>query len=134
MIGDATAEHYGRGPAHPLAIGPTGGVQESAGVARVEQSIRIILGTQHGERIMRPDFGADLASLAFAANTTDAANLARHLVETALARWEPRIEVVDVEVANRVAASTLVVTVAYRLVGAADVRHVVTAVPLEVAG
>jgi len=134
MFGEATAEHYGRGPAHPLAIGPTGGVQESAGVARVEQSIRIILGTQHGERIMRPDFGADLATLAFAANTADTANLARHLVETALARWEPRIEVVDVEVVNAVAASTLVVTVGYRLVGATDVRRVVTAVPLEVAG
>lgn len=134
MIGDPTAEHYGRGPAHPLAIGPTGGVQESAGVARIEQSIRIILGTQRGERIMRPDFGADLASLAFAANTADTANLARHLVETALARWEPRIEVVAVEVINLVDDATLVVTVAYRLVGTTDVRRVVTAVPTEVAG
>jgi phage baseplate assembly protein W len=134
MTGDPTAEYYGRGPAHPLAIGPTGGVQESSGFARVEQSIRIILGTQHGERIMRPDFGADLASLAFAGNTSDTGNLARHLVETALSRWEPRIEVVDVQVAAVVDAATLVVTVAYRLVGAADVRRVVMAVPTEVAG
>ena len=126
-------EYYGRGAAHPLALGPTGGIREAAGVARIEQSIRIILGTQHGERVMRPDFGADLRSLAFAANTPGTANLARHLVETALARWEPRIEVLDVDVVNDLSQNALLVGVSYRIRGTEDVRALVQPVSLEVA-
>src|SRR5689334_6758845 len=128
MAGD----HYGRGAAHPLALTPTGGVREAAGVALIEQSIRIILGTQHGERIMRPDFGANLAALAFAANTPATANLAQHLVESALARWEPRIEVLDVDVTNDLAEAALVITVTYRVVGSSDVRDLVQPVSLDV--
>jgi uncharacterized protein len=126
------AEHYGRGAAHPFSLGPTGGIRESTGVARIEQSIRIILGTQHGERVMRSDFGANLRSLAFAGNTPGTANLARHLVETALARWEPRIEVVDVQVANELSGAALVITVSYRVLGAPDVQILVQPVSLEV--
>ncbi|MDT0353135.1 GPW/gp25 family protein [Pseudonocardia charpentierae] len=127
MLGD----FYGRGAAHPLTLTPIGGVAEAAGVALVEQSIRMILRTQHGERVMRPDFGANLRSLAFSANTPATANLARHLVESALARWEPRIEVLDVDVRNVVADATLLVVVTYRLVGTADVRSLLQPVPLE---
>lgn len=125
------ADLYGRGAAHPLALSPSGGVAEAAGVTRIEQSIRIILRSQHGERIMRPDFGANLRSLAFAANTPAAANLARHLVESALARWEPRIEVLDVDVRNAVAEAELLVTVTYRLAGRADVHSLVQPISLQ---
>jgi phage baseplate assembly protein W len=127
-----TADFYGRGAAYPLALTATGGIQESVGVARIEQSIRLILGTQHGERVMRPDFGANLRSLAFATNTPGTANLARHLVETALAQWEPRIEVLDVEVANGLEEAALLVDVSYRIRGAPDVRSLVQPVSLEV--
>ena len=86
---------YGRGLGFPLRLGVTG-LDESAGVAQVEESIRIILGTQYGERVMRPRFGCNLKSLAFAPNTDATANLARYYVTEGLTRWEPRIEVVDV--------------------------------------
>jgi hypothetical protein len=127
-----TTDYYGRGMAFPLALGPTGGVREAEGVARIEQSIRIILGTQHGERVMRPDFGADLRSLTFAANTPETANLTRHLVETALARWEPRVEVLEVEVRNVLAEAALVITVSYRVLGTQDAHSLVQRVSLEV--
>jgi phage baseplate assembly protein W len=127
-----SADLYGRGAAYPLTLTRTGGIAESAGVARVEQSIRVILGTQHGERIMRPDFGANLRSLAFAANTPGTANLARHLVASALARWEPRIEVVEVTVANDLPAAALVIEVTYRLLGTPDLHTLVEPVSLEV--
>ena len=127
-----TADLYGRGAAHPLVLTPTGGIREVAGMDRIDQSIRIILGTQHGERIMRPEFGANLASLAFAANSPGTASLARHLVETALARWEPRIEVLDVDVVNALGDAQLVITVNYRVLGTPDPRQVVAPVSLEV--
>jgi phage baseplate assembly protein W len=82
---------------------------------------------------MRPDFGANLGSLAFAANTPATANLARHLVETALARWEPRIEVLDVAVANDLTEAALTIIVTYRVAGSSDVRDLVQPVSLDVA-
>jgi phage baseplate assembly protein W len=103
-------EYLGRGMAFPswqdgagqarqsIRIGATGGFEETAGVRKIEESIRIILGTQYGERAMRPTFGCNLKSLLFAPNNEATANLARHYVTEGLARWEPRIEVLEVTI------------------------------------
>lgn len=64
----------------------------------IRQSIMIIMGTEPGERIMRPDFGAGLNRFVFEpANTTTMA-LIQTRVRGALVDWEPRIEVIDVKV------------------------------------
>ncbi|MEV0803185.1 GPW/gp25 family protein [Kribbella sp. NPDC050281] len=107
-------EVLGRGLSFPLQISGIG-LAESAGVARVEQSIRIILGTQYGERVMRPGFGANLKSLVFAPNNATTASLAGYYVTDALARWEPRIDVLDVQVSNDVDGAQLVIEIRYRL-------------------
>lgn len=109
-----TDEVLGRGLAFPLRISGTG-IAESTAVARVEESIRIILGTQHGERLMRPGFGSNLKSLVFAPNDATTASLARYYVTDALARWEQRIDVLDVLVTNDVEAAALVIEIRYRL-------------------
>jgi len=108
-------EVLGRGLSFPLQISGTG-LAESAGVARVEQSIRIILGTQYGERVMRPGFGANLKSLVFAPNNATTASLAGYYVTDALARWEPRIDVMDVRVETAPdARNMLLIYVDYRI-------------------
>ncbi|WP_218136295.1 GPW/gp25 family protein [Nonomuraea jiangxiensis] len=120
-----------RGVAYPVGADDTGGIAESAGAERVRQSILIILGTRPGERIMRPDFGCELHSLAFAPNTPATANLARHYVEFALARWEPRIEVTGVDVGNDLLAAALAINVTYRVRGTRDELSLVLPFPLE---
>jgi phage baseplate assembly protein W len=107
-------EHLGLGLAFPLRIGIRG-LAESAGVARVEESIRVILGTQYGERVMRPQFGANLKGLIFAANNSTTASLASYYVKDALDRWEPRIDVLDVLVTNDLQMGQLVIEIRYRL-------------------
>ena len=108
------AEFYGHGMAFPLELG-VAGIRESAGVQKVEESIRIILGTQYGERLMRPRFGCNLKSLAFAPNNATTANLARYYVEEGLSRWEPRIELVEVVVENDNLNAALLIHITYRL-------------------
>jgi uncharacterized protein len=122
---------HDRGVAFPVAFDATGGIAESAGAARIRQSIMIILGTRPGERIMRPDFGCDLHSLAFAPNTPATANLARHYVESALARWEPRIELTGVHVRNDLGSAALLIDVGYRDRSTGDQRTLAVAFPLE---
>jgi hypothetical protein len=86
-------------------------------VQSVEESIRIILGTARGERVMRPDFGANLNRLIFSPNNTSTAGLAIFYVQEALTKWEPRIELLDVDAEqDGNDANTLLITVDYRIV------------------
>ena len=129
-----TTDILGRGFAFPLRTDPRGGIRRSAGAQKVEESIRIILGTQYGERVMRPAFGCNLRSLAFAPNNAATANLARHFVEEGLTRWEPRILLDQVTVTNDFAADRLVILVAYRLRSTNEPQNLVHPFYLQAGG
>ena len=122
---------YGQGIRHPLGLSGSGGIAESAGVQKIEESIRIILGTQYGERMMRPRFGCNLRSLVFAPNDVATANLARYYVEEGLRTWEPRIELVDINVANDLTANRLVVEITYRLRSTQSIQSMIYPFYLE---
>lgn len=91
-------EFLGQGLAFPLQVNPRGGIALAAGERDIEQSIRIILETVPGERVMRPEFGCRVHELIFAPNNASTHGLIIHYVEQALERWEPRIQVREVEV------------------------------------
>ena len=94
-----------------------GRIAVSKYVQSVEESIRIILGTARGERVMRPDFGADLYRLSFSPNNTSTAGLAIFYVQEALTKWEPRIELLNIDAdADENDANTLLITLDYRIV------------------
>lgn len=89
----------------------------------IRQAIRIILGTNPGERLMRPDFGAGLNQFVFEpVNTTTMAQV-KTRVEEALIDWEPRIDIDEVKVsADSSDRNTLLIEVQYR-VRATDSRQ-----------
>jgi hypothetical protein len=126
-------EYYGRGMSFPVAIGPSGALAESSGVEKVEESIRIILGTQYGERVMRPTFGCNLKSLVFAPNNSATANLARFYVQQGLAQWEPRIDILEVLVENADFGGVggLLINIHYRLRATQDVQSLIYPFYLE---
>ncbi|MBN2798470.1 MAG: GPW/gp25 family protein [Deltaproteobacteria bacterium] len=63
----------------------------------IRDCITVILGTRPGERQMLPEFGCRAHEMMFAPATAATAHtIARH-VESALVRWEPRIELVSVD-------------------------------------
>jgi phage baseplate assembly protein W len=115
----------GSGFAFPLGLNPRGGIQEARYEEKVRQSIRIILGTQHGERLMRPNFGANLKSLVFAPNNSATANLACFYVEDALRIWEPRIQVDDIQVQNDNTGGRLVIEIRYRIKATNDSQNLI---------
>jgi hypothetical protein len=65
--------------------------------ASIQQSIRIILATAKGERVMRPEFGCGIYELVFTPNDAATRGMAEHHVSEALRLWEPRIEVLQVK-------------------------------------
>ena len=80
-----------------LRISPKGGIEMVEEENSVRQSILLLMSTRPGERVMRPDYGCDLQQLAFSPNDDTTAGLAVHYVRQALARWEPRIDVLDID-------------------------------------
>ncbi len=71
----------GRGWAFPVQPAPSGEIAEAEYDEDVHQAVRIILGTDLGERVMRPDFGAGLRALVFEPLTTTTRALIQHRVQ-----------------------------------------------------
>ncbi|ODS25051.1 baseplate assembly protein [Candidatus Endobugula sertula] len=68
------------------------------GPDKVRQSIWLILETEPGERIMRPDFGCGLRCYLMKPNNSATRALIQKTVTRALVLWEPRIKLQDVVV------------------------------------
>ena len=89
-------EFLGTGWGFPVEADNRGDVAVSSADADIQESIRIILGTAKGERLMRPEFGCDIHKYLFSAATPATLNLIESSVREALVRWEPRIDVESV--------------------------------------
>ena len=64
----------------------------------IKQSIRIILLTRPGERLMRPRFGAGLSRFLHLPNTMETRRQIQDTVFKALNDWEHRMQLVRVEI------------------------------------
>lgn len=94
----AEADFLGKGwkfPVEPEA----GKFAYAEGKESIRESIRIILSTSKGERVMRPTFGCNIHDYVFAPNNSATATMLSFYVKEALRDWEPRIEVQNVTVA-----------------------------------
>jgi len=82
----------------------------------VEQAIRIIIGTDWGERVMRPDFGAGLRSFVFGPLNQTTIQQVQTRVQESLVKWEPRIDVESVVVTvDATERNKLLVAITYRV-------------------
>ena len=96
---DERKDFLGRGWAMPVDIDPyTGLVATVEYEEDIRQSIRIIVETAKGERVMRPDFGCGIHDLVFEAIDTTTLRRIRSEIEDALRRFEARIEVLDITI------------------------------------
>ncbi|MFY1698910.1 MULTISPECIES: GPW/gp25 family protein [unclassified Solwaraspora] len=97
MTGTVKHGFLGTGWAFPVGHQPAQGIRLSDdGEALIRQSIGLILGTAPGERVMRPEFGCGIHDIVFDVNDIGTAGRVSRSVREALARWEPRIDVLDV--------------------------------------
>ena len=90
-------DFLGRGVAFPFRF-ENGKIAVSSDEDLVEESIKIILRTNPGERIMRPDFGSGIEQMVFSTGDTSAATMLAFYIRETLEKHEPRIELIDVKV------------------------------------
>jgi len=119
-------EFLGQGWAFPLQFSPRGQIALAIGERDIEQSIRIILETVPGERVMRPEFGCRAKELLFAPRNAATQGLLVRYVEQAMARFEPRIDVLSVNVVNDPGRDgTWLVEINYSIKATHDTRSIV---------
>lgn len=109
-------EFLGVGWKFPLQVTPQGGIAQSGYEQRVEESIYLILGTARGERVMLPQFGCGIHDLVFEPNNSLTRSLVVNRVRESLVRYEPRIDVLEVEVETPPEQENLMlIRVSYRI-------------------
>ena len=87
------------------------------GAESVRQSLRILLSTQPGERIMRAACGCDLQQFLFSGITSELiADIRSHLHDSVL-RYEPRADVTNIQITPSTEPGKLDIELQYRLAG-----------------
>jgi phage baseplate assembly protein W len=111
-------EFLGRGWSFPVALDSGGDFVLAVHEEDIAQAVRLIISTNLGERVMRPDFGSGLREMVFAPMSTTTMALVKQRVERALIEWEPRIDLGEVVVGfdgKEPSAGRLSVDISYRV-------------------
>jgi phage baseplate assembly protein W len=107
----------GQGISFPPRLGRDGRWAFSSGDTNVRESVRVVLTTELGERVMLPEYGGSLGRFLFEPNTVATRHLIADRIGKALAVWEPRLRVESIDVDEDPAdPQAAVVTIVYRLV------------------
>ncbi|HEY1038136.1 MAG TPA: GPW/gp25 family protein [Bacteroidia bacterium] len=74
----------------------------------IQQSIHILLNTSRGERIMLPDFGCNLREFIFQSIDTSTTTYMSDMISNAILKYEPRIDINDLDINTDKAMNGLV--------------------------
>ncbi|MCD5310437.1 GPW/gp25 family protein [Kineosporia babensis] len=119
-------DFIGRGFTWPMRVDASGSIALTRGPVDVDASVRLILLTAPGERVMRPEFGCHIHDLMFEPVNPNTLGLIKHSVREALARWEPRIAVEEVDARpGDEATGQVSIHVGYRIRATNDRRNLV---------
>jgi uncharacterized protein len=120
---NGNGDFVGRGWAFPMGVGPRGGIAMLTGTDDIDASLRVILSTAPGERVMRPDFGCRIWDLLFAPVEPNSIGLIVQAVREAVGRWEPRVDLQEVTAApDAVDPSRVMIRLAY-VIRSTNARH-----------
>lgn len=122
----ASAEDYiGAGVSFPMKTNVQGSFQLSSHIASLEESIRIILGTNLGERVYRPNFGSRLSEVMFEPMNTQVLMLIRLYVKEAIEKWEPRLVLKEVITEPNPSTGSVSINIIYQPKDSYDIRSLV---------
>ena len=116
----------GTGLGFPLRVDRRGGLALVRDNEDVQEAIALILGTAKGERPMRPEFGCGIHDFIFESIDAEILGSLEVEIRDALDRWEPRIEVLDIDVdLSQADQGALLIDITYALRATNDVRNLV---------
>jgi uncharacterized protein len=107
-------DFLGRGVVFPLQPDAGGTLGYVDGDANVAQSLRLLLMTAAGERVMRPDFGTQAPELVFAPGSETNLRVLEMSISDAIRDYEPRVRLESIDAAeNEIAPERIDIEVTY---------------------
>lgn len=82
----------------------------------IKTSLYLLLTTTQGERIMELEYGCDLNSIMFKPLDLNLKTFISNNIKSAIQKWEPRVNVLDVEVANERNDPVISINVKYKII------------------
>ena len=76
-------------------------VEMSSDDANIQQCLRVLFGTAIAERLMLASYGTNLRLRVFDALTATLENEIRTAVQKAILNWEPRIDVISIDITQQ---------------------------------
>jgi len=101
------AAFLGTGWSFPLRFSPSG-VALSVAEQDIEESLRILLSTRPGERVMDPHYGCDLRAFSFRVLDVTTITQIKDCITRAILFFEPRVRVEGIDVIYSEESSGLV--------------------------
>ena len=110
----------------PMSIDSQGGLAFAHEEDGIHQAILNILQTSPGERVMRPEYGCGIHDLTFAPMNARTFGKIERYIRQGLGRWEPRAEVLDVDITvDRDDDAKLLIQIRYKVKATHDERSLV---------
>jgi phage baseplate assembly protein W len=120
------ADFVGRGLAWPMQVDHSGSIRLTNGASEIDSSLRLVLITAPGERVMRPEFGCRIHELVFEPVNANTLGRMTQATREALTRWEPRIDVEAVTAtADPDVPGLVLISIDYRIRATNDRRNLV---------
>ena len=108
--------------AHPMS----GDMGKKTGASAVKQAIVAILKTNHHERLFNPEFGSDIRGSLFEQMNPITEQRMRKKVEAAIARHEPRAEVLGITVTGQEEQNRYEINVVFNVASVAETQKLTT--------
>lgn len=119
-------DFIGRGVSFPMRVDQSGAIATSTGSGELDSSIRMILTTAPGERLMRPQFGCRIWELLFEPINANTLGLMGVAVREAISQWEPRVTLDDVRIdPSQQDAGAVLINIDYTIRTTNDRRNLV---------
>lgn len=93
----------------------------------IQDSLLQLVLTMQGERVMRPDVGSSALSMVFENNDVVLANLLRAEIQGVIAKYEPRVRIVDLLTEQK--GPEVTVTIVYVVLATKRISTLTVALP-----
>ncbi len=102
------------------ALPSTGDLALKKDVDSVKQSIKNLIFTDKGERLMQPDIGCKIRSLLFDNYTPQTSITARQIISETVEKYEPRAEIINIKISPDPDNNYLFISVVFNLINNQD--------------
>tara|TARA_Y100001972_G_scaffold113802_1_gene148875 strand:+ start:739 stop:1119 length:381 start_codon:yes stop_codon:yes gene_type:complete len=86
----------------------------------VKQSIKNLVLTDKGERLMQPDIGCKIRSLLFENFTPQTSIVARQTIEETIQQFEPRAQLINIQISASPDSNYMFVSILFNLINNKD--------------